>query len=313
VTVRHHYAALNRALFGWHGRHRRDLAFRRNRDPYAVLVAEVMLQQTQAARVEPAWQAFMARFPTVEVLAAATPADAIRAWAGLGYYGRAVRLHRAARVIVERHAGAIPRDPAELERLPGVGGYTARAVAATAFGTRVAALDTNVRRVVGRVFGADGRPASAGLAGLQPLADAWVPADRAADWTHAVMDLGATICRARDPACRDCPLRRLCASAYSVGSVAATRPAGSNVPRRFEVTRRWLRGRIVARLTGEADGAWVEIGGPLGAHPADSVEAALDELVRDGIVERNDRGDARLAQDAAGRTPRDARRVTDAA
>ena len=295
-------AALNRALFAWFDAHRRDLAFRRTRDPYAVLVAEVMLQQTQAARVEPAWEAFMARFPTVATLAEASTADVIRAWAGLGYYGRAVRLHRAARAIVERHGGVVPAEIGTLQRLPGVGGYTARAVAATAFGTRVAALDTNVVRVVGRVFGVGAAGSHAPRHEVQGLADGWVPADRAADWTHATMDLGAIVCRAHDPDCPACPLRRLCTSVDAVPRVARegdAPPAGRTPAPRFEASRRWLRGRIVARLTREPDGAWVEIAGSIGSHAAESVESALVDLAADGVLNRDTTGAVRLARNAA--------------
>jgi A/G-specific adenine glycosylase len=304
-------AALNRALLGWFARHGRSLAFRATQDPYAVLVAEVMLQQTQASRVEPAWRSFMARFPTVGDLAAASPAEVIRSWAGLGYNQRAVRLRGAAQVVVERHGGRLPRDPALLARLPGVGPYTARAVAATAFDRPVAAVDTNVRRVVGRVFGleplagrgAAGRGAGAGGAArqVQGLADAWISRRRAAAWTHALMDVGATLCRLRDPLCSECPLQRLClhATASAATEIAGKAPPrGARGPTRpvvpFPATRRWLRGRLVARLREQSDGRWVELSGPLGGHSAEAVGDALGRLVREGLVERDGRGRVRL-------------------
>ena len=270
-----------------------------------MLVAEVMLQQTQASRVEPAWRSFMARFPTVGDLAAASPAEVIRSWAGLGYNQRAVRLQAAARVVVERHGGRIPRDPAPLASLPGVGPYTARAVAATAFDRPVAAVDTNVRRVVGRVFGLERLAGRAGggwaVRQVQGLADAWISRRRTAAWTHALMDVGATLCRPRDPLCFECPLQRLClhaAPAAAAGIAGEAPPRGAHRPERpavpFPATRRWLRGRLVARLREQADGRWVELSGPFGGHSAEAVGDALGRLVRDGLVERDDRGRVRL-------------------
>jgi A/G-specific adenine glycosylase len=307
MSASQRHAVLGDALLGWYALNRRDLAFRRTRDPYAVLVAEVMLQQTQAARVEPAWEAFLARFPNVAVLAAATPADVIRAWAGLGYYGRAVRLHRAARAIVERHHGRVPDELGDLQSLPGVGAYTARAVAATAFGQPVAAVDTNVARVVSRVFGLANRAGSRpSPAAIQRVADAWIPAMRAAEWTHATMDLGATVCRKRDPQCPVCPLRRLCTSADTARrrDVAATRAGGARErPRttrtRFEATRRWLRGRIVATLSASPRDGWVALAGPIGLHSGEAVRSALAQLQADGVVELDAAGAARLARTAA--------------
>ena len=164
------------AILAWYGAHGRSLAFRATTDPYAVLVSEVMAQQTQISRVEEAWAQFLATFPTIRTLAEATPADVLRAWRGLGYNRRGLNLWRAARVVVDEHGGELPRDVAALERLPGVGPYTARAVAAIAFGMPVGAVDTNVRRVLGRLV-AGSRDAVQGRE-LQALADASVPAGR---------------------------------------------------------------------------------------------------------------------------------------
>jgi len=203
---------MNRALLRWFEAHGRDLGFRQSKDPYAILVSEVMLQQTQAARVEPAWATFVERFPTVTALATASPAEVIRAWGGLGYNVRAVRLRAAAEALLQRHGGRVPDDLSAVQSLPGVGPYTARAVAAIAFGRAVGAVDTNVGRVVGRVHGltgsggaADSRRSLAGSradrspAVVQALADRMVDPGRPADWTHAMMDLGASLCRRRPP------------------------------------------------------------------------------------------------------------------
>jgi A/G-specific adenine glycosylase len=291
--------ALNGALLAWFATKGRDLGFRRVRDPYAILVSEVMLQQTQAARVETGWGAFMTRFPTIASLAAASPADVIRAWSGLGYNGRAVRLHRAARTMVERHGGRVPEEIAALETLPGIGPYTARAVAAIAFGRPVAALDTNLRRVLLRVLGEDRIPAAA----LQRAADEMVDQQRPADWTHALMDVGATLCRPRDPRCAECPLRAVCLSANRWTAAARRSSAADGVRTRtrgrpkaapFPTTRRWLRGRIVGRLREVPDGRWVTLDGPIGAHSRVQVREALGQLALDGLIERDRRGRIRL-------------------
>ena len=272
---------LRASILAWYDARARALPFRASRDPWAILVSEAMAQQTQISRVVEKWGPFMAAFPTVHALAAATPADVLRAWQGLGYNRRALNLWRAARTIVEEHGGRVPEEVADLARLPGVGPYTARAVAAIAFGRPVGAVDTNVRRVIGRITGgAEGLTEAA----LQVAADAMVPSDRPADWTHAVMDVGATLCRPRRPDCGACPAQAWCEYAAAPPTlappVARTRP-----DRRFETTSRWLRGRILEQLRAAADGVWTTIPGPLGTHDADAVGDALAALARDGLVE----------------------------
>jgi len=202
-----------RRMLAWYRRHQRPLPWRKTRDPYAILVSEIMLQQTQVARVEDYWTRFVRRYPTVEDLAAAS-ADAVHAsWAGLGYYARARNLHGAARAIVRDHDGAFPRDPAVLQTLPGIGRYTAAAVASIAFGTDVGTVDTNISRVLGRVFRLRGAAKSSRrMRRVWALAHALVPAGRAGDWNQALMDLGATICTARAPRCPVCPVRTTCGS-----------------------------------------------------------------------------------------------------
>ena len=289
---------LRASVLGWYDESGRHLAFRGTTDPYLVLVSETILQQTQVSRGGPAWETFTGRFPTIEALAAASPAEVLRAWRGLGYNRRALNLHRAARIVVDELGGRLPRDVADLERLPGVGPYTARAVAAIAYGLPVGAVDTNVRRVLGRALAGD--PADLRPAELQAIADRVVPPDRPADWTHALMDLGSTVCRPRDPACGDCPLRPACRH------VAAARPrrgdgagrataAGSppndtgtavrerRVP--FAATSRWLRGRILDRLREADDPAWTAIAAPIGEHDGPAVAAALRALAREGLIE----------------------------
>ncbi len=180
----------------------RDLPWRRTRDPWAVLVSEVMLQQTQVPRVVPIWHAFMERFPTVRVCADASQADVVRAWAGLGYNRRAVNLHRAAVLMGD----AVPRDLDALLALPGIGAYTARAVLVFAFEDDVGLVETNIARVLSRRAGRRLSPSE-----LQREADALVPAGRAWEWNQRLMDLGALVCTARDPVVRSLlAARRVC-------------------------------------------------------------------------------------------------------
>ncbi len=293
------------AVLAWFDARGRALAFRATRDPYAILVSEVMAQQTQISRVVEAWSRFLEHFPTVQALADATPADVLRAWQGMGYDRRALNLRRTARVIVDEHGGAVPRDVAALERLPGIGPYTARAVASIAFEQAVGAVDTNVRRVLGRVLGG---PAGPGLpaAWLQAAADRAVDPSRPGDWTHAVMDIGATLCRPVNPRCDACPVKAWCAFARDRAdqpSGAAPVPPRTNQrprPRRvaFTATTRWLRGRIVDQLRAADGAAWVTIDPPIGGHEAPAVRDAMQALARDGLVELDvgDPARARLAR-----------------
>jgi A/G-specific adenine glycosylase len=203
-----------RKLAAWYRTAARDLPWRRTRDPYAVLVSEFMLQQTQVARVLEYYEPFLARYPTVGHLARARPATVREAWDGLGYYRRAANLHRLAREVVARHGGEIPREPEALRRLPGVGAYTAGAVRTFAFERPAAAVDTNVARVLGRAFrGRDGVKGVAGAKAMTRLAEELQPRRGAASWTfnQALMELGALICTARAPKCAECPVRSLCA------------------------------------------------------------------------------------------------------
>jgi A/G-specific adenine glycosylase len=244
-----------------------------------------MAQQTQAARAGDAWTAFMARFPTVEAVADAPPADVLRAWQGLGYNRRAIGLQRAARRVVDVFGGTVPSDLEALESLPGVGPYTARAVAALAFGIPVGAVDTNVRRVLGRiVVGDDPRLAATAM---QRLADEVVARDRPGEWTHAVMDIGATLCRPRRPECSDCPARPWCRSASAPPVRFTSNPpvVARETPAPFPTTTRWLRGRIVDRLREAANGTWVTLDDEIGSHDRPAIEIAVRTLADDGLVE----------------------------
>jgi A/G-specific adenine glycosylase len=271
------------AVLSWFAASGRSLAIRESRDPYAILVSEVMAQQTQIARAQEYWMRWLIEFPTVDDLANASPAAVLRAWAGLGYNRRAINLQRAARVIVAEHGGRVPASVEALERLPGVGPYTARAVAAIAFGRPVTPIDTNIRRVLSRLASRSGH---LDARRLQSIADASVPARRAREWTHALMDVGATFCRASAPRCEACPLRTCCRYGAASSPARATR-----VPRRRRVSApyvgstRWLRGRLLERLRRVRDGEWTTFDAPVGAGDADDVRKALGAMARDGLVE----------------------------
>ena len=289
-------AAARAAVLVWFDGRGRDLPFRRTRDPWAILVSEAMAQQTQIARVAEAWVGFMAAFPTVQALATASPADVLRAWRGLGYNRRATNLRRAAIAIVAEHDGQVPRDIVALERLPGVGRYTARAVAALAFDAPVGPVDTNVRRVLRRILaGEEGVETDRGL---QAAADAAAAlGGRPGLWTHAVMDIGATLCKPQAPRCGACPAQPWCgyaAFAASVGVPARMRRSAATDPV-FATTSRWLRGRILDALRDAAPGTWAAIDAPVGDHDARAVDAALAALGAEGLAERHPT-DTRLAR-----------------
>ena len=269
------------ALLDWYARHGRDLPWRRTRDPYAVLVAEVMLQQTQVERVIPKWQAWLARFPSFQHLAASSRADAVRAWQGLGYNLRAVRLHAIAQQVVETHGGELPGSLEALLRLKGIGRYTAGAVACFAFEQPVAMVDTNLRRVLSRVFEADDPMA---------LAEALVPGQAAYAWNQALMDLGATVCSARRPMCLMCPLRSECATAGGPREVREAPSADVIARERAAAEGRARRGRVVDALRSLPPGGWMPLG-ELGARldppePTARVARVVERLVNDGLLVR---------------------------
>jgi A/G-specific adenine glycosylase len=199
------------ALGRWYARHRRDLPWRRTNDPYAIWVSEAMLQQTQVATVESYYERWMKRFPTVLALADSAEADVLHAWQGLGYYSRAKNLRRGAQTVVRDHGGRLPRSAEALRELPGIGPYSAGAIASIAYGERTPLVDGNVVRVLCRVFGLRGDPTRAPLKRrLWDVAAALVPASAPGDFNQALMELGATVCAPRSPACDRCPLSGSC-------------------------------------------------------------------------------------------------------
>jgi A/G-specific adenine glycosylase len=257
-------------VWEWTATRERPLPWRGERDPYRILVSEVMLQQTQAARVAPHYERFIARFPDIAALAGAQPGDVLLEWSNLGYPRRALNLWKAAQAIVER--GSFPQRIEGLEELPGVGTYTARAIASFAFDVDVAAVDANVRRVVARFHGADG--------GVQELADSLVPRAQAAAWNQAMIDLGAEVCTARAPRCECCPIRDGCAWRRGIRPAATVRRKAP----RFEETARFARGRVMHALRGGSF-ALTRLRTVTGLEDA-RLRAALDDLVADGLVHR---------------------------
>jgi A/G-specific adenine glycosylase len=270
-------------VLDWYAANARDLPWRRPAaSPWSVLVSEIMLQQTPVSRVLPAHQAWLARWPTPAALAKEASGEAVRQWGRLGYPRRALRLHESARIVTERHDGIVPGDHDVLRRLPGVGAYTAAAVAVFAFGGRHPVLDTNVRRVLARLASGIQFPPPQPSVAEYRLAEELLPADPAvaATWSVAVMELGALTCTAARPHCERCPLAGQCAW-RAAGQPPSTRRRPGQ---RYEGTDRQCRGRLLALLR--------ESPVPLGqehldvAWPDASQRArALDGLIADGLVD----------------------------
>jgi A/G-specific adenine glycosylase len=256
----------------------------RERDPYAILVSEVMLQQTQASRVIEAFPVFMDRFPDVRALAESSRGDVLRAWGGLGYPRRAAALHEAARRIVRDHDGSVPSDVAALLALPGIGPYTAAAVTSIAYGAPVAAIDTNVRKVMARLeLGAE--PDEVAPAGVVEAASDWLAREAPGDWNQAVMNLGRQVCRST-PRCDACPLARACVFRAD-GRIG--RRSGRGQPA-FAGSMRQARGGVLRELRGRERAATI---GTIAAAldlPVTRVDLAVDALERDGLVRRTDSG-----------------------
>ena len=274
------------AILDWYAAHQRDLPWRRSdATPWAVLVSEIMLQQTPVARVLPVYAAWLARWPTPTSLAASPAGDAVRAWGRLGYPRRAIRLHATAQALVDRHGGEVPSSADVLRELPGIGSYTAAAVASFAFGQRHAVLDTNVRRVLARLVAGQPRPRSTPSPAERRMAESLLPAEPAvaARWSVAVMELGALVCTAASPRCAECPVARHCAW------LAAGRPPEDaelvrRRTQRYDGTDRQCRGRLLAVLR---DGGGPALQADFDAVWADRAQLAraLDGLVADGLVD----------------------------
>ena len=289
-------AQLEEAITGWYAEQGRDLPWRHpGVGAWPIMVSEFMLQQTPVSRVRPAYEAWIGRWPTPKALAAASPAEAIRQWDRLGYPRRALRLHESATIITTAHAGQVPRDLAALRSLPGVGTYTAAAIAAFAYAQRHPVLDTNVRRVLARLISGRQYPPASHSVAEQSLAESLLPPQdnrRAATWSVALMELGALVCTSARPACDSCPVAGNCSWLRN------GRPAGAQ-PRRaqpYEGSDRQLRGRLLAELRSAVT--------PV---PESALEAVilderqrsriLEALIKDGMATRLPNGSIALPGD----------------
>jgi A/G-specific adenine glycosylase len=292
--------AVQTRLLAWYAVHHRDLPWRQTRDPYHILVSEMMLQQTQVPRVLPRYHDWLAQFPTLAALAAAPTAAVLRAWSGLGYNSRAVRLQQIARRAVAEYGGRLPATVDELHALPGIGDYTARAIACFAYEADVPVLDTNVKRVLHRVFAGPEAPRPRLTdRRLWALAERAAPTGQSYDWNQALMDFGSTVCTARKPVCLVCPLRDCCLAAPTIGTAlaeqqrvrrhAARDRAARAVP--FTSTARYYRGqtlRVLGTLTGGESIALDDLGPQVkpGYTAAERpwLHDLISQLARDGLV-----------------------------
>src|SRR5215212_8477186 len=296
------------ALLEWFAGHGRDLPWRHTRDPYQIMVSEIMLQQTQVDRVVPKYRAFLELFPSLAALAAAPTAEVIRAWTGLGYNRRAVNMQRAARAVLDAYGGQFPREMAELLKLPGIGPYTAGAIACFAFEQDVAFIDTNIRRVVQRLFVGPEESAPVGEARLLAIARDAVPAGRGWAWNQAIMELGALICTAAAPTCWRCPVQPHC-RAYAARRAADEQLFSSEAtpaPQRlrrvaerretsYAGSNRFYRGRAIEALRQLGPGEALPLPA-LGRQLKDGfgdddmpwLRTLVDGLARDGLLALDD-------------------------
>ena len=299
------------SLLTWYAAEQRDLPWRATTDPYAILVSEIMLQQTQVDRVLPKYLHFLSTFPTLADLAAASTADVISAWVPLGYNTRAVRLQSIARQVIAEYGGHIPDTIDELLKLKGIGRYTAGAIACFAYHKQVATVDTNIRRVLHRIFlGLEHPDPRVNDAQMLTLAEQVLPPDNAYEWNQALMDLGATICTSNNPQCTSCPLQEMCRayvemsqhSLFPSGAVlrqlrkvAEKKPKYQAQP--FTSTNRYFRGRIVdllRSLAGNERMALSELGPRIKPEFCDEdfpwLQQIVEGLVRDGLLDCTDDG-----------------------
>ena len=289
-------AATQDGLLAWFAANRRDLPWRHTRDPYAVLVSEVMLQQTQVDRVIPYYLGWLEAFPTLEALAEAPTADVIRRWSGLGYNRRAVNLQRTAQAVVRDHGGVFPRTVEALRTLPGIGPYTSGAIAAFAFEQDVGFIDTNMRRVLHRLFyGVEVPTALSTDRELESLAAEVVPTGQGWMWNQALIEFGALQCTARRPACVICPLQRECAAYPSIQTAIKELPVGTRLKREgtWEGSNRQARGRIVDTLRQHPAMSLDQLGGHVRTEYTETDRPWLYDLVR--ALERD--GLAKVAEE----------------
>jgi A/G-specific adenine glycosylase len=284
-------AQTNRLILSWYKRNARRFPWRQTKNPHRILLSEVMLQQTQTGRVRQIYPRFLRRFPNFKELARAKTSALIRAWRGMGYNGRVVRLQRSAQIVCDRYKGKLPNDIQALKALPGIGKYTAHAVACFAFGRTVAVVDTNVQRVLSRLFPGDGQAKD----GWQ-LAEAILPKRRSYDWNQALMELGATLCTARTPRCAQCPVNKLCPNAFHFPTngvkVQKKEPSRAGIPNRI------YRGRIIDTLRHLRDRKTIEaaaLGKMIKMKYTDRdrrwLTGLIDRLEQDGLLSARRRGE----------------------
>ncbi len=304
-------SSVQRALLEWYAQEQRDLPWRTTQDPYAILVSEIMLQQTQVDRVLPKYHQFLAAFPTLATLANAPTADVISVWIPLGYNTRAVRLQAIARQVISEYEGHIPDTIEELLKLKGIGRYTAGAIACFAYRKQVATVDTNIRRVLHRAFlGLEQPEPRLNDAQMLSLAEYVLPPDEAYNWNQALMDLGATICISATPRCADCPLQHVCSAYHEMGQhslfpsgtvlrqlrkVAEKKNGYQSQP--FTSTNRYFRGRAVAALRtlpAQQRLSLPELGARIkptfSAEDLPWLQQLVNGLVRDGLLDATEEG-----------------------
>lgn len=276
-------------LLHWYDQNARDLPWRNHPDPYAVWVSEIMLQQTRVETVIPYFQKWMAAFPTIQSLAAAGEQQVLSLWEGLGYYSRARNLHRAAKIVASQHNGRLPASAAELQKMPGIGRYTAAAIASMAFGQDIATLDGNLKRVFARLFNlqepADSPP---GEAALWALSEQHLPPGRAGDYNQALMDLGATICLPKKPLCLLCPLGELCqARALGIQEQRPVMKPKAALPHKFKIAAVIVMdGKVLLAKrpdSGLLAGLWEFPAVELGADSPEALSPALEAEYRLGV------------------------------
>ena len=283
VTLTSQRSALVKSLLRWYRTHARSMPWRRTHNPYRILVSEIMLQQTQVHRVLLKYPEFIRRFPNFSILAESSPAEVIRAWAGMGYNSRALRLREIARRVIADHRGKLPSSVEILQTFPGIGRYTANAVACFAFGQSTAVVDTNVRRVFARLFPRRNR-----------FLDDWItaghllPQNHAYEWNQALMELGSTVCTSSSPDCSECPFHRRCPSAFHIRA-GARKAAAARKP--AAIPDRIFRGRIISTLRSLNHNHSIELGRlaslvrpESGRKKRDWFLQLLNGLERDGLI-----------------------------